>query len=121
MTEYPRGSEPDPTPTPAPGERIERTEIIDRTSSATTTRPRGSAPMWAWVLPLVLVVIALVWYILTRGEPESPLDRVTPDMLESDNAIEAPAIRGPSETPAEAPRSAPTAAVDAPATADSSP
>ncbi len=108
MAEY---REPDPSPPhPAPGERIERTEIIESTSSANPERPRGTAPMWAWVVPLVLVVILLVWYILTRGQPESPLDRVTPDVFESGSAIEAPAIREPSETPAEAPGPAPTAA-----------
>jgi hypothetical protein len=122
MTEYSRGSEPDPPHTPAPGERIERTEIVESSSSGAASRPRGSAPMWAWVLPLVLVAIVLVWYILTRGQPESPLDRVTPDVFESNDAIEAPAIREPSETPADAPASAPTAAIgDAVPSGDSTP
>jgi cobalamin biosynthesis Mg chelatase CobN len=55
-------------PHPAPVERVERTEIIERSSSSGQPDTRkGSSPMWAWVLPLVLIVLVLAYYIFTRG------------------------------------------------------
>lgn len=49
--------------------------------------------MWAWVLPLVVVAIALMWYVLTRGEPTSPLDLV-PTELGTGNEVESDSNNG---------------------------
>jgi hypothetical protein len=58
-----------------PVERVERIEVIERSPGGVESR--RAAPMWAWLLPLVIVVVALVWYILTRGEPTSPAEVIT--------------------------------------------
>jgi hypothetical protein len=70
-------------------ERVERIEYIERVpSDATPPRAnRESSPMWVWVLPLVLVAIALIWYVLSRGEPTSPVEIIT---LIADVRITAP-------------------------------
>jgi hypothetical protein len=64
---------------PPPRERVERHEVIERTTDAHEPPGRAAAPMWAWLLPLVAVVIALVWYILMTGEPRSPTEAI-PDV-----------------------------------------
>lgn len=56
-------------------------------------RSRRVLPMWAWVLPLVVVAIALMWYVLTRGEPTSPLDLV-PTELGTGNEVESDSNNG---------------------------
>ena len=61
-------------------ERVERIEYIERVPGGpeTPAAPRqSSSPMWVWVLPLVLVVLALIWYVLSRGEPTSPVEIIT--------------------------------------------
>ncbi|MEX2571455.1 MAG: hypothetical protein WD737_09110 [Gemmatimonadota bacterium] len=55
-----------------PGERIEYHEVIERERGA--ERGGRGIPMWVWLMPLVIVVIALMWYVLTRAEPASPLN-----------------------------------------------
>lgn len=55
---------------PPPVERVERIEVIERTPAAGPAR--SATPMWVWLLPLVIIVLALVWYILARGNPVSP-------------------------------------------------
>jgi hypothetical protein len=58
---------------PQPGERIERKVVIEERSpsSGGPHRPARSS-MWMWVLPLVIIVLLLMWYVFTRGEPRSP-------------------------------------------------
>src|SRR5688572_19045002 len=84
----------DATRRPAPGERIERHEVVERVSRGAEAAPRAT-PMWAWVLPLVLVVLALAWFIFARGEPVNPLSNL-PDVDVEPAAeqvrIEAPTI-----------------------------
>lgn len=71
MAETPR--EPDL----APGERIEHHEVTERvTPGVEPGVPRRGSPMWAWVLPLVILALVLVWYVLSRGEPASPVDAI---------------------------------------------
>ena len=57
---------------PAPGERIERTEVIEHTATHDTSSTRRTAPMWMWLLPLVAAAIVLAWYVFTEGEPNRP-------------------------------------------------
>ena len=72
-------------------ERVERVEYIERVPTNTPVPgPRSSSPMWAWVLPLVLVAIALIWYVLSRGEPTPPVEIIT--------LIESARVTGPSVT-----------------------
>ena len=61
----------------APGERIEHHEVTRRVSPATdTSPPRGGPGMLPWLLPLVILVLVLAWYVLSRGEPTSPADAI---------------------------------------------
>jgi hypothetical protein len=71
----------------APGERIEHHEVTQRVPADGEPVPaRRGSPMWPWLVPLVLLVLFLAWYIFTRGEPSSPIDAVddvevvTPDI-----------------------------------------
>jgi hypothetical protein len=71
--------------------------------------------MWAWVLPLVLVVVALAWFIFSEGQPRSPFGSIRAPTVEparpaptTEIRIEAPEVRLPSPTPGnEAPAAAP--------------
>jgi hypothetical protein len=87
-------------PAPEPGERIERREVVERSSPAGPVResppPRPAAtPMWLWIFPLVLVVIVLVWFILTRAEPRSPVGEIREVEIETPTVI-APEVNLPS-------------------------
>jgi hypothetical protein len=56
---------------PGSGKRIEREVIVERTTTGGGTDAPPRSSMWAWVLPLVIVVLVLMWYVVTRGEPRS--------------------------------------------------
>ena len=56
---------------PEPGERIEREVIVERTISDSGADAPRRSPMWAWVIPLVIVALVLMWYVITRGEPRA--------------------------------------------------
>lgn len=61
----------------APNERIERHEVTRRVPAGEPTTPPGrGSPMWVWVLPLVILALVLAWYVLSRGEPTSPVDAI---------------------------------------------
>ena len=64
-------------PPPPSGERTERHEVTHRVPAdrGPATSRQGS-PMWAWVLPLAILALVLVWYVLSRGEPNSPIDAI---------------------------------------------
>jgi hypothetical protein len=84
----------DATRRPAPGERVERHEVVERVASDAAPPPRAT-PMWVWVLPLVLVVLALAWFIFARGEPADPLSSlpdVDVDPVVEQTRIEAPTV-----------------------------
>lgn len=123
MNETPRD------PEPLPGERIERHEVVERgptdaplteTRYATSPPPRAT-PMWIWVLPLVILVIVLVWFVLSRGEPRSPLDSVrdvevgAPAVQERTIEIEAPRIELPEVSAPSVPEPSAPPAGEAPA------
>jgi hypothetical protein len=54
---------------------LEREEVVERqvvTESRTYPAARTRDRTWGlWLIPLLVVVIALVWYALTRGQPQS--------------------------------------------------
>jgi hypothetical protein len=58
-----------------PEPRPEREEIVERhvvTESHSVSTPRERGGIWAlWLIPLLVLVIVLVWYALTRGQPQS--------------------------------------------------
>jgi hypothetical protein len=72
----------------APGERIEHHEVTQRVAPGTdpVAQQRRGSPMWPWLLPLVILAIALVWYVLSRGDPASPVDAI------DDVEIQAPDV-----------------------------
>lgn len=100
-------------------EVIERREIVDGPAERTPRTERDvraarSATVWLWLIPLLAVVVFLVWFILSRGEPQNPLQnlevdvttpRVNPPQQQAP-AIEMPAPSAP-ETPAPAAEPAP--------------
>jgi hypothetical protein len=65
-------------------EIVERHEIVERDVPARGTAgapppaaPRAAAgtPAWLWVIPLLVVVIGLIWYVLSTGQRrEGPID-----------------------------------------------
>lgn len=59
----------------APGERIEHHEVTERVSPIAES-PRRGPGMLPWLLPLVILVLILAWYVLSRGEPASPIDAI---------------------------------------------
>jgi hypothetical protein len=77
-------------PPPAPNERVERREVVERRDSPETTRARRDASYLIWLIPLALVVVALVWFIFTRGEPIGPVD--TRDVEVTVPQVEMPRI-----------------------------
>ncbi len=72
----------------APGERIEHHEITHRSPAEQAPAPRRGTPMWLFVVPLVILALVLVWYVLTRGEPTSPIEAI--ENIE----FQAPAVDG---------------------------
>jgi hypothetical protein len=57
-------------PVPGPNETVERREIIERHDRGTAApSPNRGTSNAIWLLPLLLVVIGLVWFIFARGEP----------------------------------------------------
>jgi hypothetical protein len=73
---------PEPSQPSPPVERVERHEVVERQSGPARydSPARGAAvPMWAWLIPLVLLVAVLIWFIFTRGEPRSPGDMINLD------------------------------------------
>ena len=105
MDENPR------VPQPPPAERVEHREVVERTPASPVERPRGTTPIWVWLLPLVLVVLALVWYILTTGQPSSPvgsapeveLPAVQQDVQEIQIDVDPVVTPGNDAAPADAP------------------
>lgn len=72
----------------------EREEVVERhvvSERHTVPESRARDTSWTiWLIPLLLLVIALVWYALTRGQPQ---------------AIEMPEVEVPTvEAPAAEPR-----------------
>ena len=85
----------DPPPV-APGERIERHEVVESVPADAEPRRSRGTPMAFWLIPLVLIVIFLMWYVMQEGTPDSPLP-------ESGIELEAPeldASAAQTETPA---------------------
>ena len=72
-------------------EVVERHETVERTTGAAPAPPVGPGRSftWLWVLLTVLVVGALAWFALSRGEPA---DLEVPE-------IEAPDIEMPADEP----------------------
>jgi hypothetical protein len=96
-------------------ERIEHHEVVERAGPADREPRRPGTPLWLWLLPLVLVVIALAWFVFTQGQPRSPVEGRTgvraPEVnitTPSVPAVEAPRIEAPRiEAPAADPSPAP--------------
>lgn len=85
----------DPPPV-APGERIERHEVVESVPADGQPRRSRGTSMAVWLIPLVLVVFFLMWYVMQEGTPDSPLP-------ESGIELEAPEINASApevETPA---------------------
>ncbi len=68
MAEYREG------PERGPRERVEHTEVYERTPADAPTSGRRSSSIALIVIPLVLVALLLLWYVLSRAEPTSPLE-----------------------------------------------
>lgn len=87
-------------PPPPEDEPVQRREVVEKTEVVNTAPPRQSTPMAIWLIPLVLIVIALVWFVLSSGEPSSPVDSVRDIQIESpeinapDVDVEVPAADG---------------------------
>jgi hypothetical protein len=125
--------EPRETTPPRANERIERVEVVERGPATNRVEePRGT-PMWVWLLPLVLVVMVLAWFIFTRAEPSSPFGRQSPIQIQTpavgvpEPAIQAPTVTLPASptltqpaSPSEpaGPAATPGAADDSPAAAE---
>jgi hypothetical protein len=111
-----RNAGPPPNP-----ERIERREVVER--SPAPERP-AATPMWLWVLPLVVVVIALAWFIFTRGEPRAPFGDtdgrggIVPEVTVPQPNVQVPTIEAPRSAE---PAPAEPAPAEPPAVADPSP
>ena len=91
----PTGDEPtDPTPV-APAGRVERHEVIETSRPDSPARRKEGTSMAFWLIPLVLVVIGLMWYVMQEGSPDSPLP-------ERGVELEAPEVEAPAviSTPA---------------------
>lgn len=63
-----------PNDTSDPRGPVDERLAADVQSPVRNTREPPASPMWVWVLPLVLVVLLLAWYVATRGEPRAPFD-----------------------------------------------
>jgi hypothetical protein len=53
-------------------EVIERREVVERdrpVDRVTVHERSGGTAAWIWIVPLLLVVLLLLWYVMTRGEP----------------------------------------------------
>ena len=80
-----------------PRQPVERREVVERhesvergtESTSPTPPPRSRAASWIWEGLVLLVVAALAWYALSRGEPQ---ELEMPD-------IEAPQIEVPQDQP----------------------
>ena len=71
MAETPR------EPPLTPGERIEHHEVTERVSPKTEPAPIRRGPgILPWLIALVILVLVLVWYVLSRAEPTSPIDAI---------------------------------------------
>lgn len=77
-------------PPPERGETVERHEVVERHSGsgASPRRDPGGGTAWIWIALLVLVVLGLLWYVLSRGEPATPVER-------TDVNVEAPEVSTP--------------------------
>jgi hypothetical protein len=100
-------------------EVIERREIVDGPAERpprADPRPRGApaATVWLWLIPLLAVVVFLVWFILSRGEPQNPLQNlevdVTTPRVEPPPQQQAPRIEVPAPAAPDAPTTDPTPA-----------
>jgi hypothetical protein len=113
-------------PRPPAGERVERVERRE----TVTTGPEGepprvasATPMWLWIMPLVLVVVGLVWFIFTQAEPRSPVDPVreveivAPEINIGTSGDPGPAVELPSPAPQEPAAPPITAPAEPPAAA----
>jgi len=124
---HPEGTRP-PEP-PPPDVYAEGT--VSRETSYTVRRdpPPPGTPLWLWLIPLVLVVVALVWFIFTQGEPRAPIPGggvdPAPTTTSPGTTIEVPRIEiqrdPPATEPAPAATPAPVPAEPEPAAAPADP
>jgi len=105
---------------PRSKERLERRPVVERESIDPPPARSAATPLWLWILPLVLVVIGLTWYIFSRGEPSPPTLRpgaaevLTPEDRSLDVQIRAPDLAPPRiEAPAQTPAAEPPATAPA--------
>lgn len=66
MTESPR------EPLPQREEVVERREVTERHTGPVRAEPgpRGPGTAWIWLVLLLFIVLGLVWYVLSRGQPQ---------------------------------------------------
>jgi hypothetical protein len=74
-------------------EVIERHETVERNGEAdTVTVHQRSSNAWLWIVPILVVVVLLLWYVMSRGEPtqlELPdIDRPVVESPQPDRTIE---------------------------------
>lgn len=67
-----RGAGPDPGPGPY-GRAHSPSEYV------TPPEPPRRSPTWPWAIPLTAIAIGLMWYVLARGEPQSPAEWMPDD------------------------------------------
>jgi hypothetical protein len=101
-------------PVPPRDEVVERHEVVEQRVTRDGAYRGGTRPVssWIWLVPLLIVVVLLVWYVLTRGERrEGPIE--VPRM--ETPTIERPAPEQRIEIEMPAPREQQPAAPAAPA------
>jgi hypothetical protein len=90
-------------------EVVERHETVERDGRAeTVTVHQRPSNAWLWMIPLLLIVLLLLWYVLSRGERnqiELPaIDRPVVESPQPDRRIE---IQLPERQPAQQPAQQP--------------
>jgi len=72
-------------------EIVEHREVVERSVGPERDPVRQSGPNLNWLLltVLLLVVVALTWFIFSRGEPQRPLDNVQINVP----TVEVPTVR----------------------------
>jgi hypothetical protein len=95
--------------------RVERHEIVERHETVerngdpdTVTVHQRPSNAWLWMIPLLVVVLLLLWYVLSRGESsqiELPsIERPVVESPQPDRTIE---IQLPERQPAQQPAPSP--------------
>jgi cytoskeletal protein RodZ len=70
-------------------EVVERHEVVERSSGPGPAREPGASTNWLLIVVLLVVVLALVWFIFSRGEPQRPLENVEVNVP----TVEVPTVR----------------------------